>query len=162
MASCGTIGYTVSRDAIELLYQVGDDDGSQEVRVTVPIRRVRWRFGGQRRYWTCPNCWRHCEVVVMASRGRYWGCRQCLRLRYRSQALAPADRLERRAAKLYAKAGLEDDAGMIYKHKWMRWRTFNRLMDRANALADGADALHFSGVCRILARLAPTRLSRVL
>jgi hypothetical protein len=75
----------------------------------------------------------------MASQGGYWGCRRCLRLRYISQGLAPADRAQRRADQLYARAGVEDDDGLIHKHKWMRWRTFNRLMDRADALSHHAD-----------------------
>ena len=41
---------------------------------------------------------------------------------------------------MYARAGMEDDAGLIHKHKWMRWRTFNRLVDRANRLDSAADA----------------------
>jgi hypothetical protein len=76
----------------------------------------------------------------MTSSVRTWGCRRCLPLRYRSQSLAPAYRIQRRAEKIYARAGTEDDAGLIYKHRWMRWRTFNRLMDRANGLDADADA----------------------
>jgi hypothetical protein len=41
---------------------------------------------------------------------------------------------------MYARAGIEDDARLIHKHKWMRWRTFGRLMDRANGLDADADA----------------------
>jgi hypothetical protein len=48
--------------------------------------------------------------------------------------------MERRSQKQYAKAGTEDEDGNIYKHKWMRWRTFNRLVDRADALSGEADA----------------------
>jgi len=76
----------------------------------------------------------------MTSNGRAWGCRCCLRLRYRSQSLSPAYRIQRRAEEIYARAGTEDDAGLIHKHKWMRWRTFNRLMERANGLDADADA----------------------
>ena len=138
---CGSISYVVLDGALELRYQVSDDEGQwQQVSITIPIRRAPCRFGGLRHYWACPNCYRTCEIVVMASHG-VWGCRRCLRLRYLSQGLAPADRLQRRADNLYARAGVESDDGrMIYKHKWMRWRTFNRLMDRANAAARAGDA----------------------
>jgi len=41
---------------------------------------------------------------------------------------------------LYARAGVEDDEGIVHKYKGMRWRTFNRLMDRAGANSAIADA----------------------
>ena len=57
---------------------------------------------------------------------------RCLRLRYSSQGLDRANRLQRRADEVYARAGVQSDDGkFIHKHKWMRWRMFNRLMDRA-------------------------------
>jgi hypothetical protein len=37
------------------------------------------------------------------------------------------------------RAGIEDDDGRIYKHEWMRWRTFNRLMDSADAAGNVVD-----------------------
>lgn len=88
----------------------------------------------------------------MASHAQWWGCRRCMRLRYHSQGLAPADRLERRADQLYARAGVEDDAGLIHKHKWMRWRTFNRLMDQANDLAGAADASFALRIMRLFGK----------
>jgi hypothetical protein len=33
-----------------------------------------------------------------------------------------------------------DYGDTVIKLKWMRWRTYNRLIDRANALSSGADA----------------------
>ena len=75
----------------------------------------------------------------MATSATWWGCRKCLRLRYQSQRLAPADRMQRRADALYERAGI-DYRDTVVKHKWMRWRTYNRLIDRANALSSDADA----------------------
>jgi hypothetical protein len=63
-----------------------------------------------------------------------------------------ADRLERRADQLHARAGVEDDAGLIHKHKWMRWRTFNRLMDQANDLAGAADASFALRIMRLFGK----------
>lgn len=75
-----------------------------------------------------------------------------LRLRYISQGLASADRAQRRADQLYARAGVEDDAGLIHKHKRMRWRTFTRLMDRADSLNAAADDAFVYRALRLLAR----------
>jgi hypothetical protein len=44
----------------------------------------------------------------------------------------------RRANASYERAGT-DYGDTVVKHKWMRWRTYNRLIDRANALSVGAD-----------------------
>jgi len=35
------------------------------------------------------------------------------------------------------------------KRKWMRWRTFNRLMDRANQLSADADGAFVDRVARL-------------
>jgi hypothetical protein len=48
--------------------------------------------------------------------------------------------MQRRADALYSRAGSDYGEGFVVKHKWMRWRTFNRLMDRANLLSQYADA----------------------
>ena len=140
-ASCGSVDYTVLDGALELRYTIlsGDDEGKR-VQVTIPIRILPWRFGGQRRYWLCPSCCRRCEIIAMASHGRGWACRRCLRLRYISQGLATADRLQRRADQLYARAGDDYGDSFVRKRKWLRWRTFNGLMDRANAASNAADA----------------------
>jgi hypothetical protein len=73
-----------------------------------------------------------------------------MRLRYASQGLAPADRLQRRADELYARAGHENEDGTrIHEHKWMRWSTFNQLMDRANSVGREADVETLAGLARL-------------
>jgi hypothetical protein len=136
----GELQYRVGDDSLELRYAVlNDDDQSEELRFLVAIRSRPCRYGGGRSYFLCPHCCRPCEVIVMTTNGRRWGCRKCLRLRYQSQRLAPADRMQRRADRLYERAGTDYGATVV-KHKWMRWRTYNRLISRANALSIGADA----------------------
>jgi len=52
--------------------------------------------------------------------------------------------VQRRADKICEHAGIDDEAGLVHKRKWMRWRTYDRLMNRAaelNAVADSAFAL---------------------
>lgn len=138
--SCGSIGHRMLDGAIELSYSVSSDGGTPEqVRIHVPIWSVPCRFGGERRYFGCPHCLRRCEVIVMTTNGRAWGCRKCLPLRYASQALSPAWRIQERANALYARAGTDYGEGMVAKRKWMRWRTYHRLMARANHLDRLAD-----------------------
>lgn len=146
-----SLEYRVFADSVELDYVVTSyEQQRMPVCVTIPIRRIPCRFGGERLYWGCPRCYRRCEVVVMAYHGQWWGCRKCMRLRYVSQGLAPGDRLQRRADELYARVGIEsEDGSFIYKRKWMRWRTFNRLMDRANAASTAADGAFLYRLARL-------------
>jgi ribosomal protein S27AE len=138
----GSIDIWMDHNALHLEYTVGADDEREQVEQRIAIERVACRYGGYRPYWRCPRCGRRIEVVIMATHGRWWGCQRCMRLRYVSQGLAPADRMQRRADAIYARAGTESDDGTsIRKHKWMRWRTFNRLMDRGNELGRYSDAL---------------------
>ena len=62
----------------------------------------------------------------------------------------PADRLQRRADELYARAGYDNEDGTyIHKHKWMRWQTFDRLVDRANQVSREADIAALAGLARL-------------
>lgn len=143
----GSIGYRTFDTAITLDYSIsaGSDD-RETVQVNVPLENLPCRFGGSRTYFRCPRCYRRCEVIAMTSSGRAWGCRKCLRLRYHSQTLSPTYRMQRRADELYARAGEEHEDGHVAKHKWLRWRTFDRLMDRANRLSRAAD---YGFLCRM-------------
>ena len=88
----------------------------------------------------------------MTSRGHAWACRRCLRLRYVSQGLPPADRIQRRSDKIYDRLGGCDGGGMVWKPKRMRWRTFNQLMENANDLAGAADAAFAFRIMRLFGR----------
>lgn len=138
---CGSVSYIVLEGALKLRYTIqSGEHEDQTVRVIIPIRRHACRFGGERLYWACPSCYRRCEVVAMATHGRSWGCRTCLRLRYTSQGLDAVQRLQRRADSIYDRLGGSDEDGVVHKPKWMRWRTFHGLMDKADNLAAESDA----------------------
>ena len=136
----GSISYLIENDGgVRLDYTVADDDGERHpIRYWLATTRIPCRYGGHRHYWRCPWCSRRCEVLAIAQQGREWACRKCLRLRYHSQGLTPAYRLQARADKIYAQLGALD-SDFVPKPKWMRWRTFNRRMDLANELASRAD-----------------------
>jgi len=55
-----------------------------------------------------------------------------------------------RADELYSRSGYEsEDGNFIHKRKWMRWRTFNRLMDRASRVSREADIAALAGLARL-------------
>jgi hypothetical protein len=154
----GSVSYAVRDGALELSWRItSSDDENVSFRTTVPIKRVPCRFGGERLYWHCPSCYRNCEVIVMANTARFWGCRRCLKLRYSCQGHDAATRMQRRADAIYARLGDTHDDGLVYKPKWMRWKTFNRLMDTANELAENADAFFALRIMRI-AKFLPAHL----
>jgi hypothetical protein len=134
--------------AMMLSYTTGNENGQPvPVEVTVAMVRSACRFGVHRHYWLCPRCWRRCEVL--ASGGRGFARRRCLRLRYACQRLAPLDRLQARADKIAARLG--GDGEFLLKPKWMRWRTFHRLAEQSQAFDVEAHALFEQRCVRLVA-----------
>lgn len=152
--SIGSISYSAHESGLFTTWTIlsGDDSGSK-VSISIPIRGRPCRFGGERLYWGCPSCGRTCEVLVLANTARFWGCRRCLRTRYHSQGLQPADRMQQRADAIYDRLGGADDRDLVHKPKWMRWKTFNRLMESANDYAAEADAAHALRIMRLFGKL---------
>jgi hypothetical protein len=72
-----------------------------------------------------------------------------------SQGLTPEHRLQRRADRIYQGLDQRDD-GLVYKPKWMRWRTFNRRMDLANELSARADEYCNERVFRLFGKYLTT------
>ena len=67
--------------------------------------------------------------------------RQAYRLAYRSQREAPHDRALRRAFKLRGKLGADGGIGdYVPKPKWMRWRTYDRKLEKIFATEEVVDA----------------------
>lgn len=152
-----TATFETSETSLLLRYEVWASDGESEVdwEWRFPYVRVPCRFGGTRAYWSCPYCGRMCERLVNTSNGRQWGCRKCFRLLYLSQTLNREDRLDRRATRLYNRAGQEDEKGTVNKHKWMRWRTYKRLMERANEYAAASEEVSVWRIAKFLGMLTP-------
>jgi hypothetical protein len=131
--------------AVVLDYTIKDDDGKPvPVQFAVSIARNPCRYGGHRCYWVCPQCGRRCEILAAGWGGRAWACRVCLRLRYACQGLAPAERVQRRAHMIFAR--LDGDSDSPLKPRWMRWRTFSRLVAQAQDFDATADLL-FADQC---------------
>jgi hypothetical protein len=139
----GSLGFRIeSGGRVELDYVLTDEAGEKtSIHYSLATTSIPCRYGGRRYYWLCPWCGRRREVLLMARQGREWACRRCLKLRYVSQGLSPAYRLQRRADTIYARLGA-DDSEFVTKPRGMHWSTFNRRMDLAADLASQAD-FHF-------------------
>ncbi len=136
--------------------------GSERARSTpIELRgallRTSPHYGGARWWWACPGCQRRARVLYLPPGSPVFACRRCHQLRHYSQAESRADRLLRKSRKLYHRAGSEDGGTtFIYKPKGLHWRTFDRLVDKAEAATLASMRAH-PFINRLIARLEAGR-----
>lgn len=107
---------------------------------------VQWQsrfellFGGQRTWFSCPNCQRR---VARLYGGKYFRCRDCYGLAYTSQRQAPMWRLLRKAQKIRQRFGEDASPNSMFPKKStrMHWRTFKRLVVAAETTEARCDLL---------------------
>jgi len=113
--------------------------GSREwgKQYVVYIERTSCHLGGARPWFICPDCRRRVAILYGAP---ILKCRQCHRLAYASTREGHVDRAIRRANRLRAKLGWKPGIlnGGGPKPKWMRWPTFERLVEVHNSLVHQA------------------------
>lgn len=133
VSACGHgLQVQASEDAVEIRGRAS----SPAIAEHVDIHRTECFFGGDRPWFGCPGCGRRVAILYLHRTGPRLRCRTCLGLKYQSQRLTEPERLERRAAKLYKRAGTSPWASFHYKPRWMRWETFHGLIDEAEACVD--------------------------
>jgi hypothetical protein len=94
------------------------------------ITWVPCNYGGARPQWICPRCNEHVLHLYFAC--DRFACRHCWRLGYQTQSWGREDRALMRMHRVYDQLD-RDECGYAMKPKWMRWRTFNRMIDAADA-----------------------------
>ena len=91
-------------------------------------------LGGERRWFTCPQCTK--RVAVLYAPGKYFACRNCYGLGFTTQKEGAGDRAASRAEKLRKRLGWE--AGILNgnggRPKGMHLATYERLERRHDAL----------------------------
>ena len=132
----------------------------QSVHQRVPIRWTPCRFGGERPWFVCDvhangvYCGR--QVAKLYGAGRLFACRHCYRLGYAIQRDGPMDRAHHRLRRLHRKLGADYDGpdGMPPRRpKWMRQRTYDRVVQQIEAGEEHLDHVFMVGAQRILARI---------
>lgn len=115
-----------------LTYRHRTDGGDwKDEEYPVSIERTACHLGGSRAWFLCParGCGRRVAVLYG---GSIFACRRCHQLAYDSTREDAGGRATRRADTIRARLGWE--AGILNgngsKPKWMRWRTFDRLVER--------------------------------
>ena len=161
--SGANIGMRADIDGLVLSYRYRVNDGAwQDVGQSVPITWSPCRYGGRRPYFTCPGvvngvpCGK--RVVKLHGAGRYFLCRGCHGLSYRSQQERGMDRALGKANKVRMRLGGEPGMSNAFpdKPKGMHWRTYGRHVQEVADAEAVADKHWTLGAERLLARLGPT------
>jgi hypothetical protein len=145
-----SINVRAETERLYLSYTVRDGDREwEDVAETIPIVYLRCRFGGSRAYFICPgsrngiDCRRRITKLYLSH--RYFLCRHCNQLAYRSQYEQPWQRTLRRANKLKQRLGIRVGIAEPFpdKPRGMWTRTYGCLLDeilQAEMLANEAQA----------------------
>jgi hypothetical protein len=132
----GSIGYWGGDDSITLDYRhrkAGSDDW-EDVKQTVSLSWTHCNYGGRRPWFICGNCGR--RVAVIYGVGKYFACRHCYDLTYRS--CQESDSRYCRFLRNYANLGLNFDrenmpmwAAMgLLKRMWKEEEQFEKQMKK--------------------------------
>jgi hypothetical protein len=119
-----SIGAVAKVDRLTLQYNHSGKPVEQDIMFTW----TRCNFGGKRIWFLCPYCNRRCAVVY--SCGKYFACRICGKIAYRTQSETSRERLFSKADKLRKKIGAKAGAANplpIFKPKNMHYTTWMRL-----------------------------------
>ncbi|NOU23475.1 MAG: hypothetical protein HOO93_17135 [Methyloglobulus sp.] len=134
-----SIGARVETDQIRLNYSYQRHGEEREnLDYPVSLQTTVCHYGGLRYWFTCPavGCGR--RVAVMYLGGKYFACRHCYRLAYRSQRETDDDRASRKADKIRDK--LKWDRGILNtmggKPKGMHWKTYYRVWREYHKVSD--------------------------
>lgn len=108
-----------------LSYCVGEEENS--IKELIPYSYTTTNFGGRRRWFQCPYCYKNCRVIYG---GTYFRCRNCYGLKYDSQYERSWSRAIDKALKIRQKLGCDGgiDAPFPEKPKGMHWKTYNQLV----------------------------------
>ena len=130
------IGVTASPSQVTLFYWYkGVFDAEWEpVESVVRLTWTPCHFGGRRPWFVCPGCGR--RVAKLYLRGKYFLCRRCHNLAYKSQREDRAERLMRKADKIRMRLG--GKPGMLNpfppKPQGMHWLTYLGLWEETTRL----------------------------
>jgi hypothetical protein len=125
------------------------DDMEQTISL-IPKPR---KFGGHQWYFVCPDMNRCCSVLWMPPGATRFCSRQAWgnRVAYASQFLDPTNRAHRGKAKIKGRLIGNRDPNeweLPPKPKWMRWRTYDRHVERF----DRYEAILENGIAEVMAK----------
>jgi hypothetical protein len=116
---------------------------------------TRPRFGGLRWWFVCPRTHRRVLMLYLPLGARRFASRRAYRLVYASQRGTAVDRAHRGQAKIKARLIGDrdpDEWDLPPKPKWMRWRTYQRYVDKYDHYEAVLDEGTFAALARLLRR----------
>jgi hypothetical protein len=127
----GVVGGTETPERVILTYRHRRGPGGEweDVRESVPLTWTACNFGGERPWFICPGASCGRRVAVLYGPGRYFLCRHCYDLTYRSRRDNKMYRALHRAQKIRERLGGSTNMMEPFpdKPKGMHWRTYERL-----------------------------------
>ena len=103
----------INSDYMTLRYQCMTDGGWEKVKQEINLDWVDCRYGSKRAYFLCPECGE--RTLVLYNRGKYFYCRKCNKLAYRSQYENKLERSASKSRKIRRKLNASQDlSGIIW------------------------------------------------
>ena len=126
------ISYTLADSKLQLRYS--DQLTQGHLVQNIELVTTACNYGGKRYWLYCPDCGKRVRVLYYS--GNHFTCRTCSKLLYGCQLEDRVDRLTRRLNKV---RGHLNGTGLLgsyspAKPKWMRWRTYENLLDEEHAI----------------------------
>lgn len=125
-----SINVKVETGRIRLLYHYRRHDGDRErLDYPVQLQNTARHYGGERCWFICPIVGCGKRVALLYLGGKYFACRHCYQLAYKSQREQENDHLRRKAERIQARLNWQPSIANRSgdKPKGMHWQTFWRL-----------------------------------
>jgi hypothetical protein len=133
-------------------YWTGDPHDIDELICMVATRP---RFGGLRWWFVCPRTNRRVRMLYLPLGARRFASRRAYRLVYASQRGTAVDRAHQGQAKIKTRLIGDcdpDEWALPPKPKWMRWRTYQRYVDKYDSYEAVLDDSTLATLARLLRR----------
>ena len=148
----GSVSYSNCEDRIVLNYRYRPADSLNWERVsqTIYYEKTPCNFGGERKWFSCPNCKRRCSIIYGVA--KFFLCRNCYSLPYQSQLQSKVDRLISKKHEVGQEIFENYRFGDGWKKKkGMHHKTFHSKLETYNQLERAID-VH---ILKILKRFDP-------
>jgi hypothetical protein len=129
---CGSIGYHVKANGIQFSYRSRASELAEweNVELFIQFDCTACNYGKQRTWLLCLQCDK--RVAIVYSEGKYFHCRKCCQLNYRTQHENYFDRQQTKAENIRRKLGGDISMRSHFpdKPKGMHWQTYTQLYNK--------------------------------
>jgi hypothetical protein len=159
---------------IRIVFELAEERGHADLlfdadHVSRPVSQQRQRIrveatpchlGGQRWWWACPATGRYCSKLYLPNGGHLFLSRgrRAYDLAYATQNETAIERSHMRLRRIHERLGADYRCLPDFppkRPKWMRHRTYARLVAQWEVARDHHDELSIAGAQRLLRRLSP-------